>query len=211
MKILLADDHALFREGIRLVLAQLAPDVEIIEAGSRAAILEQAAAHDDLGLLLLDLDLGGEDGFGALELLSRRYPMLPVVVLSASDRRADMQRALAGGAMGFIPKSATVPVMLGALRLVMAGGVYVPPALVAGDAAAGPAPNGIKLTPRQRDVLELLIAGKSNKAIAAELGLTVATVKAHVTAAFKALNVASRTQAMLAADRLGIGPTPTRS
>lgn len=207
MKILLADDHALFREGMRHVLLQLAADTQVVEAGDCAETLEQAAAHADIGLVLLDLHLPGKDGFATLRLLSERHPLLPIVVLSASESRAEMRRALDDGALGFIPKSATAPVMLSALRLVLAGGIYVPPALVeTGVARLGA---GV-LTPRQLDVLSGLVAGKSNKTIAAELGLTVATVKAHITAAFKALNVVSRTQAIVAARRLGLGPFAER-
>ena len=208
MKILLADDHALFREGMRHVLMQLGDSVEIVEAGNCEEALQQAAAHPDLGLVLLDLHMPGKDGFAALETLSRQHPMLPIVVLSASEHRTDMQRALDSGAMGFIQKSATVSVMLNALRLVLSGGIYVPPALVQSDARA-PAtssaePETAGLTPRQLDVLACVIEGKANKLIAAELGLSEATVKAHVTAVFKTLKVTNRTQAALAAERLGL-------
>ena len=203
VKILLADDHALFREGMRHVLSQLDQSVEVLEAGNFAEALERAATADDIGLVLLDLAMPGKDGFAALDTLSRQYPFLPIVVLSASESRADMQRALDGGAMGFIPKAATAPVMLSALRLVLAGGIYVPPELIGGGVPA-PTATESRLTPRQLDVLAGVIEGKSNKIIAAELNLTVATVKAHITAAFKVLNVTSRTQAVLAAERLGL-------
>jgi len=206
MKILVADDHTLFREGLRHVLARLADDVEIIEAGDCAQALEAVESHGDIVLVLLDLHMPGRDGFAALEVLSRRHMALPIVVLSGSEDRTDMQRALDGGAMGFIPKSASAAVMLSALRLVLAGGVYVPPAMVqagARDAAPRSTPETV-LTPRQIDVLARVIEGKPNKIIADELHLTEATVKAHVTAVFKALNVTNRTQAARAAERLGL-------
>jgi DNA-binding NarL/FixJ family response regulator len=205
VKILIADDHTLFREGMRHVLALLADDVEISEAGNCAQTLQAVEADGDLSLVLLDLNMPGRDGFAALETLAQRYPALPIVVLSGSEDRADMQRALDNGAMGFIPKSATAPVMLGALRLVLAGGVYVPPELVQPGAGDGPARSvDAGLTPRQVEVLARVIEGKPNKIIAGELGLTEATVKAHVTAVFKALNVSNRTQAARAAERIGI-------
>ncbi|HEX7044822.1 MAG TPA: response regulator transcription factor [Burkholderiales bacterium] len=211
MKILIADDHALFRAGMRHVLTQLGQDVEIIEAGDCDQALAQAAAHADVGLVLLDLHMPGKDGFAALETFSRQYPALPIVVLSASENRADMQRALDQGAMGFVQKSATASVVLSALRLVLAGGVYVPPAMVQ-PAASAPAPRAAGdtagLTPRQLDVLAYVLEGKANKVIAAELGLTEATVKAHITAVFKALKVTNRTQAALAAERLGLRRAP---
>ena len=201
MKILLADDHTLFREGMRHVLTLLADDVEIVEAGNCAQALEAVADNGDVTLVLLDLHMPGRDGFAALDTLSRRYPALPIVVLSGSEHHADMRRALDNGAMGFIPKSATAPVMLGALRLVLAGGVYVPPALLQPGTNNAPA---LALTPRQIEVLTRVIEGKPNKIIAAELDLTEATVKAHVTAVFKALDVTNRTQAARAAERLGL-------
>lgn len=203
MKILLADDHALFRAGMRHVLARLADEVTVVEAGNFEEALDEAGKHDDLSLLLLDLSMPGQHGFAVLDVLIERHPFLPIVVLSASESRADMQGALDRGALGFIPKSATPAVMLSALQLVLSGGVYVPPELVERSAERFPATH-IKLTPRQVDVLRCVIDGKSNKTIAAELGLTVATVKAHATAVFKALNVSNRTQAALAAERFGL-------
>ena len=209
MKILLADDHALFREGMRHVLRQLTDGVEIIEASDCAQALDAADAHEDIALVLLDLNMPGRNGFAALETLSREHLTLPIVVLSGSENRADMQRALEGGAMGFIPKSATAAVMLSALRLVLAGGVYVPPELVQpgeGEPAPTPAESRPALTPRQIDVLARVVEGKRNKAIGVELGLSEATVKAHITAVFKALRVTNRIQAVRAAERLPLKP-----
>lgn len=202
MKILIADDHTLFREGMRHVLARLADDVEIIEAGDCAQALHAVETYRDIALVLLDLHMPGRDGFAALETFSQRDAALPIVVLSGSEDRRDMRRALDGGAMGFIPKSATAAVMLSALRLVLAGGIYVPPQMVQ---ALEPNPDHLTaLTPRQLDVLKRVIDGKPNKIIADELTLTEATVKAHITAVFKALNVSNRTQAARAAERLGL-------
>ncbi len=203
VKILVADDHALFREGLRHVLAQLDDAVEVVEAGDCEQTLCRVEAHPDLALVLLDLDMPGPDGFAALDTLTRRHSALPIVVLSASRERADMRRALESGALGFIPKSATAPVMLSALRLVLAGGVYVPPELMQGPGGV-PKGRSVELTPRQLDVLALVIEGKPNKLIADELGLTLATVKAHVTAVLKSLHVSNRTQAARAAERLGL-------
>jgi DNA-binding NarL/FixJ family response regulator len=205
LKILVADDHALFRAGMRHVLKQLANDVEIVEASDCAQALDAVESTGDIALVLLDLGMPGPDGFAALETLTRRHLALPIVVLSGSESRFDMQRALDTGAMGFVPKSATAPVMLSALRLVLAGGVYVPPELVQSAPAdvrivpPAPAPT---LTPRQLDVLAGVVEGKRNKVIGAELGLSEATVKAHVSAVFKALGVNNRTQAVRAAERM---------
>jgi len=201
MKILLADDHALFREGMRHVLAQLDENVDIVEAGDCAQTLAAIDAHADFTLVLLDLDMPGPDGFAALDTLSQQHTALPIVVLSGSEERSDMRRALDNGAMGFIPKSATAPVMLSALQLVLAGGVYVPPALLGGNTGEV-APAAKELTPRQLEVLDKMMEGKPNKIIASELGLTQATVKAHVTAVLKTLNVTNRTQAVRAGERV---------
>jgi DNA-binding NarL/FixJ family response regulator len=205
LKILLADDHALFREGMRHVLRQLADDVEIVEASDCAQALEAVDSNGDIALVLLDLSMPGADGFAALETLTREHLALPIVVLSGSESRTDMQRALDTGAMGFIPKSASGAVMLSALRLVLAGGIYVPPELVqsAPSAASMPVPPpSPALTPRQLDVLAGVVEGKRNKVIGAELGLSEATVKAHISAVFKALGVNNRTQAVRAAERM---------
>jgi DNA-binding NarL/FixJ family response regulator len=212
MKILIADDHALFREGMRHVLKQLTDEIEIVEASDCREALAAADTHTDIALVLLDLSMPGLDGFAALETLSREHPALPIVVLSGSENRADMQRALDAGAMGFVPKSASAPVMLSALHLVLAGGIYVPPELVQpGPAAASVKPESLpSLTPRQVDVLTGIIEGKRNKVIGAELGLSEATVKAHVSAVFKALGVTNRTQAVRAAERLRLGSNARR-
>jgi DNA-binding NarL/FixJ family response regulator len=205
LKILVADDHALFREGMRHVLSQLADDVEIVEANDCAQALDAVESNGDIALVLLDLSMPGPHGFAALETLTREHPALPIVVLSGSENRTDMQRALDTGAMGFVPKSATAPVMLSALRLVLAGGVYVPPELVQAAPAevniSAPPPAPI-LTPRQLDVLAGMFEGKRNKVIGAELGLSEATVKAHISAVFRALGVNNRTQAVRAAERM---------
>lgn len=206
MKILIADDHDLFREGMRHVLAQLQDGVVVVEAGDYVTVLDQVATHGDLGLILLDLQMPGKDGFAVLDYFSKHYPMLPVVVLSGSENRADMQRSLDCGAMGFIQKSENAAVMLNALRLVLSGGIYVPPAMVqSGNSGSDcAARDTLGITPRQLEVLARIVEGEPNKVIAAELGLSIATVKAHITATFKALKVSNRTQAVRAVERLGI-------
>lgn len=207
MKILLVDDHSIFRAGLRHVLRQLDERVEIVEAENCKQALQAIEDQFDFSLALLDLHMPGDDGFVALAAISREYPTLPVVVLSASENRTDMRRTLDGGAMGFVPKSTAVPVMLNALRLVLAGGIYIPPDLLGiRDESVGIEPSQTvgELTTRQLDVLNLVLEGKTNRAIAAELKLSEATVKAHITAVFKTLHVSNRTQAALAVERLHI-------
>lgn len=209
MKILIVDDHALFREGICHVLNALEDEVSILEAANYDRAVQNASEHPDLDLVLLDLNMPGKDGFSALDTFTHLYPALPVVILSASNQRSDMQRALNAGAMGYIPKDTTTTVMLGALRLILSGGVYVPPSIAQQQNTNAQTinhhSNGV--TPRQLEVLTLLIQGHSNKEIAKELKLAESTVKMHVTSILKSLGVSNRTQAVLAAEKLGLVTT----
>ena len=212
MKILVVDDHPLIREAMKLVLQQLDADIEVLEAGNCADALAAADQHPDLGLILLDIQLPCMSGLDALGSFRERHPAIPVVVLSGSESRHDVMRAIDGGAMGFIPKSQPSRVMINALRLVLAGGVYLPAEILSQQAApaAAPAvgavhaPADLGLTGRQSEVLALLIQGKPNKIICRELSLAEGTVKIHVTAILRALGVANRTQAVIAVSRLGL-------
>lgn len=215
MKILLVDDHTLFREGLRLVLSQLEPGCEIHEAPTCNGAFAKAREVGDFDIVLLDLNLPDMPGFEALTVLREEHPHMPVVVLSASDDKATVLEALDRGAMGFIPKSSSGQVMMSALRLVLAKGVYIPPAVLqsTGPTTAAPlhaAPAkpvnaaDLGLTERQMDVLGLIVQGKPNKLICRELGLAEGTVKTHVTAVLRALEVTNRTQAVLAVSRLGL-------
>lgn len=196
MKILLADDHALFRAGMKHLLADLDTNVEISETHDGPGVLRIMGGDTAFDLLLLDLGMPGLGGLGVLAALRRQSPETPVVILSASEDPADVRAAMAGGASGFIPKSAHSEVMLDALRLVLAGGVYQPPATLLANAPA--ATKDEALTPRQREVLALIKRGKSNKEIGRALDLTEGTVKQHVSAILKTLNAPNRMRAVLA-------------
>ncbi len=236
MKVLLVDDHPLILSALQLVIKGLGDDVVVRGADSaaqaRAALLDDA----DYDLVLLDLALGDADGFELLTELRAGYPSLPVVVVSASDRTSDVIRSIDLGAMGFVPKRSSNDQLFEALRMVMSGGLYVPPMMlgldqpgpdndtapgvmrpagVSGQAGAHPphpehpqhrkAPlslESVGLTPRQSDVLALLLQGKPNKLIARELNVSVETVKDHVAAVLRALGVSSRTQAVLAVSQM---------
>jgi DNA-binding NarL/FixJ family response regulator len=202
LKVLVIDDHPLIREGMRLPLRQLDPDAEILEAQHAEEGLAWAAANPDLDLVLLDIGLPGMDGLAALKRFRERHPAAPIVVLSAHDDRAHVIQAIDAGAMGYIPKSSKSTVLLNALRLVLAGGVYLPPqAMVHSEHKAIPEPN---LTERQVQVLKCLVQGKPNKLICRELNMAEGTVKTHITAILKSLNVTTRTQAVIAVSRMGI-------
>ena len=208
MKFLVIDDHALIRDALASVLAQLQPGSAVIEASTCAEALEAVTGQADLSLVLLDLTLPDGDGFLLLERLRRDRPGVPVVVLSAIQDRASVTRALGAGASGFIPKAAQREIMLNALRLVFAGGIYVPPEILAhggrpGAESASAPLQAAGLSERQQEVLALLMQGLSNKAIGHRLDLAEPTVKNHVTAILKALGAHNRTAAVAAANRRG--------
>lgn len=225
MKVLLVDDHPLILSALATVIEGLDDQVQVVGADSAAAARATLKQQQDFDLVLLDLQLGDASGFDVLEEFRAAYPALPVVVISASDRASDVIRSIDQGAMGFVPKRSSTEMLSQALRLVMAGGIYVPP-MSLGNEQSQPAPvvneklqqiqqqamsgayqkhgglEGLALTPRQTDVLALLLQGKPNKIIARELGVSVETIKDHVAAVLKALGVSSRTQAVLAVSQM---------
>ena len=211
MKILVVDDHTLIREALRGVLLELKPEAGVIDASSCREALELAQANAaELDLVLLDLGLPDGDGFDTLGELRDLYPAVAIVVLSASKDRDSVTKALDLGALGFIPKSASRAVMVSALQLVFAGGIYVPPEILQRPKApmdapvsAPMSPSEIGLTERQIDVLALMMQGKSNKAVCRELDLAEATVKNHITAILRALKVTNRTEAVIAVAEFG--------
>jgi len=217
VKILVVDDQVLIREALRGVLKEVKGDATVLEASSCSQAMKVIAEHPDLELILLDLNLPDRDGFSMLTELRERYPAISVAVLSAQQDRDSVVRALDLGALGFIPKSGQLEVMVKALELMIAGGVYIPPEILARDqplarqpdekqpAANRPSvsPADLGLTDRQVDVLRLMIQGKSNKLICRALNLAEPTVKNHVTAILKALKVSNRTEAVIAVAELG--------
>ena len=206
MKTLLADDHPLMREGVRQVLSQLEPPVEIIDAHDYPSLFAQTALHADLDLALVDLNMPGFVGMQGITQYRHRFPDIPLVVLSASESPHDIRSALEAGALGYIPKAASTAAMLAALRQVLAGTPFVPASL--GDRLVDlhtPAPNGFAghcgLTARQLEVARLLAQGCANKAIAGMLAMSESTVKVHIAAIFRAFGVTNRTEAVLAIQR----------
>lgn len=202
MKLLVVDDHPIVRDGLAALLGQMGPDTVVLQAGDAGGALALVAAHADLDVVILDIAMPGMDGLRALAEFGRARPELPVIVISASEDARDVREALAKGALGYVPKSASPRTLLSAIGLVLNGDVYVPPFILAEtdvprslDPRAAAGPGRPALTDRQIEVLRQLSKGQSNKEIAAELGLSEKTVKAHVTAIFRALNVVNRTQA----------------
>jgi DNA-binding NarL/FixJ family response regulator len=237
MKVLLIDDHPLILSALKSTILGLGNSVTVVDvsdARSARAILQD---DSDFDLVLLDLRLADADGFDVLCEFRAAYPALPVVVVSASDRSSDVIRAIDLGAMGFVPKRSSNDTLFEALHMVMSGGIYVPPmrlgdGLTGSDLFVETAPGALRtfpdgidahpgrdcvdslgLTPRQSEVLNLLLQGKPNKLIARDLKLSVETVKDHVAAVLRSLNVSSRTQAVLAIGEMmrpSGGPTGRR-
>jgi DNA-binding NarL/FixJ family response regulator len=209
LKILLVDDHALIRDALRGVIRELMDDVSVFEASDCRQAMRFIQDHPDLHLVMLDLNLPDRNGFAVLADLRQHHAAISVVVLSVVSDRDSVIKALNLGALGFIPKSAPREVMVNALRLVLSGGIYVPPEALAQvetkeTKPRGPAsPTDAGLTERQIAVLALMTRGKSNKAISRLLDMAEPTVKHHVTAILKALRAANRTEAVIAVGELG--------
>ncbi|MDH4053264.1 MAG: response regulator transcription factor [Rubrivivax sp.] len=233
MKVLLVDDHPLILAALRSVIQGLGDDVTVVGVETADAARAALQRDESFDLVLLDLALGDVNGFDVLTELRATWPAVPVVVVSASERTSDVIRAIDLGAMGFVPKRSSNDALFDALRLVMSGGLYVPPSLLGidmplrpeGDTVPAvmrrdaersdpvePEPHqkqvsleSIGLTPRQTEVLALLLQGLPNKLIARQLNVSVETVKDHVAAVLRALNVSSRTQAVLAVSQMTQG------
>jgi DNA-binding NarL/FixJ family response regulator len=199
-RILIADDHPLFRAALATALARAAPEAVIEEtaslAGARAAL-----STGPVDLLLLDLKLSDSEGFAGLAGIRADFPAVPVAIVSASEDDGTVRRALAFGAAGFIPKSATLPDMVEALSAILAGDVWAPVQTTEAPDASMEA-RIASLTPAQLKILIGLQRGRLNKQIAFDLGVTEATIKAHLTGVFRKLGVQNRTQAVIAAQAL---------
>ena len=204
--LIVADDHPLFRAALREAVIRVLPETQILEAGSVAAVEQAAQIHPNADLILLDLYMPDARGFSALVRLRAQYPSIPIAIISAAESASIVRRAMDFGASGFIPKSASIEQIGVMLRALLNGELAVPEAyLEAGaesDQARDMARNLDKLTPQQLRVLLLLAEGSSNKAVAQDLGVSEATVKAHVTVILRKLRLERRTQAALLAQRL---------
>lgn len=205
--VLIVDDHGLIRDGLRAILSSAFPDCIVAEAGSFAEALGQLETMPDPDLVLLDLDIPDATRFSALGQLRADFPSLPVVMVSGSYDRVTVRDALTAGAAGFLPKTLNRATILDAIGQVMTGEIYVPAELQS-DPVAGEEDEKIRklidsLTPQQRVVLGHVVAGRLNKQIAHELDISMTTVKAHVSAVLCKLNVFSRTQAVILANRVG--------
>lgn len=228
MKILIVDDHPLIVQGLTVALQDIDASADVSSTGSAEQTIALLERHEPLSLILLDLGVPGASGLDLLLRVRSLRPEVPLVVLSANDGRESVLGSLDAGAMGFISKRSATPVLVSALQLVLSGGVYIPPQVLAAVPAPAPAYNGppaaaaggmpgrrispieLGLTDRQAEVLALLVEGKPNKIICRELNVSEGTVKTHVSAILRALNVGNRTQVLFALSRLGV-QLPSRS
>jgi DNA-binding NarL/FixJ family response regulator len=212
MKLILADDHTLFRYGLALLLKEHSADSEIWEGNGLDAALAEARAHPDADVALLDLNMPGMDDVQGIRRFIELHPALPVIILTGAEEPQKIQQVLAAGASGFIPKSSTPTVMLSAIQLVLSGGTYLPPQLLSNTSVPTqpPAVSNVldraktQLTERQMQVLRLLAEGKPNKAICRELNIEEGTVKAHIATVFRVLDVTNRTEAASVARQIGL-------
>ena len=232
MKVLLVDDHDALLTALKQVIRGLGDDVTVVAVPGVAEMRATLKKDRQFDLMLLDLELSNVDGFEVLTEVRERHPALPVVVVSASSRSSDVIRAIDHGAMGFVPRRASSAMLFDALRLVMSGGIYVPPMTLGGEpmqAAGGdtvpdvmrqsapptrplppppeaaprtPSLESLGLSPQQMEVLMHLLQGRPNRLIAKELALTPEVVKTEVAAVLRALGVSTRTQAVLAVSQM---------
>ena len=209
VRLLLVDDHPLFRSGLTYLLRTLDAELEVDEAGNCPQALALAGRRYDL--ILLDLKMPGINGIDALSAIRNAFPSSPAVVLSAEDDSRIVRQAIESGAMGYIPKSSTPDVMIQALKLILAHGVYLPPNVLLAQAeiveprrpeAAEATIEG--LSERQMEVLRRVVQGKQNKVIAGELDISEGTVKAHLSAVLRALHARNRTEVVYAAAKMGL-------
>jgi len=209
MRALVIDDHPLIQEIVPVVLAKALGDVEVQTESTLEGGLARAGGADAPDLVLLDLGLPGCEGLEALARFRSRFPDLPLVVLSSTCDRDSIIAAIEAGAVGYIPKTSRSDVMIAALKVVAAGGTYVPREALDEPVEKKPAPRrrravALELTQRQKDVMRLILKGYNNERIAAELSIAPNTVKQHAHAIFSALGVSTRAEAVIAAARHGL-------
>lgn len=219
MRVLIADDHALFLRGLEMILKDHNPNMELVTAKNYSEIFSIIQKDKNFQLVLTDLAMPGAQWLDAVKYIHKTLPDTPIIILSAVFEKEVVQKSIEYGAAGYISKTSSNAVIIGAVNLVLSGGVYIPPELLNDthqnefdllkQIESLPNVQDVKenakiLSPRQVDVIRLISKGKSNKQIAYELGLTEGTVKLHVTAILKLLNVYNRTGAVVEASKLGL-------
>ena len=212
MKLLIVDDHGLVREGLKAILGQSDLKAECLEAWDETSIWQCLKQHPDVNLVLLDIQLPGLSGMDLLKRIAKEHPAMPIIMLSADHDSSTVSQALQWGASGFMPKNSLNQVLMSAIRLVLAGGVYIPPEALLKSTPKPPSAQINKaalqletlgLTNRQLDVLRLLVKGLSNKRISRQIDLAEATVKIHIRGILRTLGVTNRTEALVKLTEMG--------
>ena len=203
MKVLIIDDHALFREGLRYLLRSMTDELEYLESENLSRLSDLAREHPHLDLILLDLNISGADGLTSLADIQQFWQNTPVMVVTASERQSDIDRARVAGAASFIPKTVSSDVMISALTRVAKGETYVPDSARI-ETSGPPSYKRATMTDRQMDILRLLAVGKTNRQIDSQLDIAENTVRVHLSAIFKNLGVKTRTEAVFVAVRNGM-------
>lgn len=207
MKILIADDHALFRDGLGLYLEKLEPEAVILQASSYSQMFKLLHSDHKINFVFFDFEMSDTPWQEAFDELKKTAPNVSFAIVSSSEDTRTIKSVLSSGAKGYLPKRLDTKVLNNALRLILDGGTYVPPNLIENHSAeiANNKNSGIKnLTYRQSQVLDLIAQGKSNKQIAFDMGVSESTVKLHINALLRSLHVSNRTQAVITAQKLGI-------
>lgn len=202
MKIVIADDHDLVRDALATLIERDQPGSEVLRASNFEEALAFTTSHNNLDLVLLDVYMPGMNGLQSLKQIVKQFPEVPVVLMSGTVRRNDVDTGFENGARGFIPKTMNGKALVSVLNLVIAGSRYVPEIML--EDAASPAADEFELSPRETDVLNQLSQGFSNKVIARNLGIEETTVKLHLRSLFKKLNVKNRTEAVVVARNAGL-------
>ena len=207
MKILIADDHALFRDGLGLYLEKLEPSAVILQASSYSQLFKLLSSDRKINFVFFDFEMSDMPWQDALKKIKEIAPDVSFAIISGSEDTRTIKTVLSSGAKGYLPKRLDAKVLNNALRLILDGGTYVPPNLIENHSqdTADNKNSGIKnLTIRQSQVLDLIAQGKSNKQIAFDMGVSESTVKLHINALLRSLHVSNRTQAVITAQKLGI-------
>jgi len=218
LKILIVDDHSLVREGLKAILSLSELNPNFVEAWDSDTVLAQLELHPDTALMLLDIQMPGCTGLELLARIVKQRPQLPIIMLSAEHDTNTVTQALNSGASGFLPKSSLNQVLISAIRLVLAGGIYIPPealhkpqsalAAIPPPGKTQPTLESLGFTARQIDVFRLLVQGQSNKQICRQIDVAEATVKIHVRAILRSLTVSSRSEAIAKVAQLGLQVPP---
>lgn len=207
MKVLITDEQSLFRDGLSLRLRQIKEDVEIIQSSDLAEMQKILNKDKDIDFLIIDIDMADSNGLETINKIKQTNPNVKIITISSSEDTKNIKKILSLDVKGYIPKKLDSNILSGALRLILDGGTYIPPAML----NASPCTNITgtitlkkNLTNRQSQVLDLIAQGKSNKQIAYDMGVSEATVKLHINALLRSLKVNNRTQAVITAQKMGL-------